>query len=320
MASKRKLGNSEIEVAPLMFGGNIFGWTVDEPTSFTLLDAFVDAGFDFIDTADVYSRWKDGNVGGESESIIGNWILSRGNRDKVIIATKLGIEMGPDMKGLSQKYIVTAVEASLKRLKTTYIDLYQSHRDDTDTPLEETLAAYDKLMQAGKVRVIGASNYTGDRLEAALQVSLNKGIARYESLQPHYNLYDRADYEQNLEPVILKHNLGVIPYFSLASGFLTGKYRSEEDLSKSARGGGVKKYLNERGFKILAALDRVSARFDATPAQVALAWLIARPGLTAPIASATTVEQLDDLVASTRLDLDEAAITELNEASAFVSA
>jgi aryl-alcohol dehydrogenase-like predicted oxidoreductase len=316
MASKRKLGNSSIEVEPLMFGGNIFGWTVDEPTSFTLLDAFVDAGFDFIDTADVYSRWKDGNEGGESEAIIGNWIRSRGNRDKVIIATKLGIEMGPDMKGLSQKYIMTAVEASLKRLKTTYIDLYQSHRDDPDTPLDETLAAYNKLMQQGKVRVIGASNYTGDRLEAALKVSLDKGIARYECLQPHYNMYDRADYEQNLEPVVLEHNLGVIPYFSLASGFLTGKYRSEADLTKSARGGGAKKYLNERGFKILAALDSVSARFDANPAQVALAWLIARPSITAPIASATTIEQLNDLIASTRLELDDAAITELNEASA----
>jgi len=316
MASKRKLGNSTIEVEPLMFGGNIFGWTVDEPTSFLLLDAFVDAGFDFIDTADVYSRWKDGNQGGESESIIGNWIMSRGNRDKVIIATKLGIEMGPDMKGLSQKYIVSAVEASLKRLRTSYIDLYQSHRDDADTPLDETLEAYNKLIQQGKVRFIGASNYTGDRLEEALKVSLDKGIPRYESLQPHYNLYDRGDYERNLEPVALKYNLGVIPYFSLASGFLTGKYRSEADLFKSARGGGAKKYLNERGFKILAALDSVSARLEANPAQVALAWLIARPSITAPIASATTAEQLEDLIASTRLELDETAITQLNEASA----
>ncbi len=315
MASKRKLGNSTIEVAPLMFGGNIFGWTVDEQTSFRLLDAFVDAGFDFIDTADVYSRWKDGNEGGESEAIIGNWIRSRGNRDKVIIATKLGIEMGPDMKGLSQKYIASAVETSLKRLKTSYIDLYQSHRDDADTPLEETLAAYDKLIQEGKVRFIGASNYSGERLEAALKVSLDKGISRYESLQPHYNLYDREDYEKNLEQVAINNNLGVIPYFSLASGFLTGKYRSEADFSKSPRGAGAKKYLNERGLRILAALDSVSARFEANPARVALAWLIARPSITAPIASATTIEQLDDLTAATRLDLDEAAIKELNKAS-----
>ena len=241
--------------------------------------------------------------------------MSRGNRDKVIIATKLGIEMGPEMKGLSQKYIVSAVEASLKRLKTSYIDLYQSHRDDADTPLEETLAAYDKLIRQGKVRFIGASNYAGDRLEAALQVSLDKGISRYESLQPHYNLYDRADYEQSLEKVALDNNLGVIPYFSLAIGFLTGKYRSEADFSKSPRGGGAKKYLNERGLKILGALDSVSARLEANPAQVALAWLIARPSITAPIASATTIEQLDDLIASTRLELDDAAISELNEAS-----
>lgn len=316
MVPKRKLGNSTIEVAPLMFGGNIFGWTVDEPTSFVLLDAFVDAGFDFIDTADIYSRWKDGNEGGESESIIGNWVRSRGNRDKVIIATKLGIEMGPGMKGLSKEYIVSAAEASLSRLKTTYIDLYQSHTDDSETPLEETLGAFDQLIQQGKVRVIGASNYKGDRLKQALKVSLDGGLSRYESLQPHYNLYDRADYEQNLEPVVLENNLGVIPYFSLASGFLTGKYRSEADLSKSARGGGAKKYLNERGFKILAALDSVAARLNATPAQVSLAWLIARPSITAPIASATTLEQLKDLVASTQLELDDSAISELNEASA----
>jgi aryl-alcohol dehydrogenase-like predicted oxidoreductase len=316
MASKRRLGNSAIEVAPLMFGGNIFGWTIDEPTSFQLLDAFVGAGFDFIDTADVYSRWKPGNEGGESEQIIGNWVKSRGNRDKVILATKVGIEMGPDKKGLSRKYILEAVEASLTRLQTDYIDLYQSHRDDAETPLEETLAVYDELVKQGKVRVIGASNYSGERLKAAVETSKSHGYARYESLQPHYNLADRAEYEQDLEPVILQENIGVIPYFSLASGFLTGKYRSEDDLSKSARGGGVKKYLNDRGFRILAGLDSVSARYSATPAQVALAWLIARPGLTAPIASATNLDQLKDLVASVQLELDAAAIEELNTASA----
>lgn len=316
MTTKRKLGNSSIEVAPLMFGGNIFGWTVDEATSFELLDAFVDAGFDFIDTADVYSRWKPGNEGGESEKIIGSWIKSRGNRDKIILATKVGIEMGPEKKGLSRTYIQSAVEASLTRLQTDYIDLYQSHRDDEGTPLEETLATYDALVKQGKVRVIGASNYSGARLQAAIDVSKANGYARYESLQPHYNLADREPYETDLEPVILKDNIGVIPYFSLASGFLTGKYRGEDDLSKSARGAGAKKYLNERGYRILAALDSVSARLNATPAQVSLAWLIARPGLTAPIASATSLEQLKDLTAATRLELDPAAIEELNTASA----
>ncbi len=316
MTTKRKLGNSSIEVAPLMFGGNIFGWTVDEATSFELLDAFVDAGFDFIDTADVYSRWKPGNEGGESEKIIGSWIKSRGNRDKIVLATKVGIEMGPDKKGLSRAYIQSAVEASLTRLQTDYIDLYQSHRDDEETPLEETLATYDELVKQGKVRVIGASNYSGARLQAAIDVSKANGYTRYESLQPHYNLADREPYETDLEPVIVKENIGVIPYFSLASGFLTGKYRGEDDLSKSARGAGAKKYLNERGYRILAALDSVSARLNATPAQVSLAWLIARPGLTAPIASATSLEQLKDLTAATRLELDAAAIEELNTASA----
>jgi len=316
MAAKRKLGSSSIEVAPLMFGGNIFGWTVDEATSFQLLDAYVDAGFDFIDTADVYSRWKPGNEGGESERIIGNWVKSRGNRDKVIIATKLGIEMGENKKGLSAAYIVQAVEASLTRLQSDYIDLYQSHRDDEETPLEETLEAYSKLITAGKVRVIGASNYSGARLKEALEVSAKNGWPRYESLQPHYNMADRAAYEADLEPVVLEAGIGVIPYFSLAAGFLTGKYRSEEDLAKSPRGAGCKKYLNERGMRILAALDTVAAELNATPAQVALAWLIARPSITAPIASATTLEQLRDLTASVNLTLSAEAIALLNSASA----
>jgi aryl-alcohol dehydrogenase-like predicted oxidoreductase len=314
--SKRKLGNSEIETEPLVFGGNIFGWTVDEPTSIQLLDAFLDAGFNFVDTADVYSKWKPGNEGGESEAILGNWMKQRGNRDKVIIATKVGIEMGPGKKGLGKDYILRAAEDSLRRLQTDYIDLYQSHTDDKETPLEETLEAYDQLIKQGKVRAIGASNYNGERLEEALKISEEKGLPRYESLQPHYNLYDRSDYEQNIEPTVLKHNIGVIPYFSLASGFLTGKYRSEEDLSKSARGGGNKKYLNERGFRILAALDEVAKQHDSNPARVALAWLMARPSVTAPIASATNLDQLSDLVESTRLQLDQAAIEKLNQASA----
>lgn len=312
MPSKRKLGNSGLETAPLVFGGNIFGWTVDEPTSFELLDAFVGAGFDFIDTADVYSAWKPGNKGGESETIIGNWLKSRGNRSRALIATKVGMELGPDKKGLSKAYILRAVEDSLQRLQTDYIDLYQSHRDDEGTPLEETLSAYDQLIKQGKVRAIGASNYTGARLAEAIEVSKENGLPVYETLQPNYNLYERAGYEQDLEPVVLANGLGVITYFSLASGFLTGKYRSEADLSKSSRGGGVKKYLDVRGFRILDALDQVAKRYDSTPARVALAWLIARPSITAPIASATNLEQLNDLVESTRLNLDSAAIETLN--------
>lgn len=316
MTSRRRLGNSGLEIAPLVFGGNIFGWTVDEPTSFQLLDAFVDAGFDCIDTADVYSAWKPGNTGGESETILGNWLARRGNRDRILIATKVGMELAPDKKGLSKAYILRAVEDSLRRLQTDYIDLYQSHRDDPDTPLEETLEAYDQLIQQGKVRAIGASNYTGERLVEARNISESKGLPTYESLQPLYNLYARADYEQNLEPVVQAQGIGVIPYFSLASGFLTGKYRSEEDLTKSNRGPGVKKYLNERGFRILDALDKVASQYASTPARVALAWLIARPSITAPIASATSLEQLTDLIEATKLELDASALEELNQASA----
>lgn len=316
MSFRRKLGHSGLEVAPLVFGANIFGWTVDEPTSFQLLDAFVAAGFDFIDTADVYSAWKPGNQGGESETIIGNWIRSRGNRTDVKIATKVGMELAPGKQGLSKAYILRAAEDSLRRLKTDYIDLYQSHRDDPETPLEETLETYDQLIRQGKVRVIGASNYTGERLVEAVNVSKAKGLPMYESLQPNYNLYDRADYEQNLEPVVKKLGIGVIPYFSLAKGFLTGKYRSEEDLGKSQRGGGVKNYLNERGFRILDALDQVARQTESTPARVAIAWLIARPSITAPIASATTLDQLNDLVEGAKLKLDPTQIEALNQASA----
>jgi aryl-alcohol dehydrogenase-like predicted oxidoreductase len=314
---KRQLGKSGLSVSPLAFGGNVFGWTVDEPTSFKLLDAFFSAGFDFIDTADVYSRWAPGNKGGESETILGKWMKQRGNRDKTIIATKVGMEMGPDKKGLSKSYIVGAVEDSLRRLQTDYIDLYQSHEDDRQTPLEETLEAFAQLVEQGKVRAIGASNYSAERLAEALKISEQQKLPRYESLQPLYNLYDRADYEKELEPICLEKGLGVISYYSLASGFLTGKYRAEEDLSKSVRGRGVKKYLDERGFRILKALDEVAKQHDSTPARVALAWLVARPGITAPIVSATSLEQLNDLVEATRLELEQSSIELLNRASAW---
>lgn len=312
---KRQLGKSGLEVAPLAFGGNVFGWTVDEPTSYSLLDAFVSAGFDLIDTADIYSKWVPGNRGGDSETIIGKWLKRSGGRERVFIATKVGMEMSPEKKGLARDYILRSAEDSLRRLQTDYIDLYQSHQDDPGTPLEETLAAYAQLIEQGKVRAIGASNYSAERLTQALKVNAEQGLPRYESLQPLYNLFDRAEYEEKLEPVCVREGLGVIPYFSLASGFLTGKYRSEDDLAKSARGGGIKKYLNERGFRILQALDEVAARHDSTPAQIALAWLIARPSITAPIASATSLAQLSDLVEATKLELDPASIELLNRAS-----
>lgn len=312
---KRLLGNSGLEVAPLALGGNVFGWTVGEPDGFEILDAFLSAGFNLIDTADVYPKWVPGNQGGESEAMIGNWLKHSGKRHEVVIATKVGMEMGPNKKGLSKEYIKRAAEDSLRRLQTDYIDLYQSHEDDPQTPLEETLGAFSELIDQGKVRAIGASNYTADRLTEALNVSRSLGLARYESLQPLYNLYDRAVYEDELEPLCVREGIGVIPYFSLAAGFLTGKYRSEYDLSQSARAGTVKKYLNERGFGILNALDQVAQRFHSTPARVALAWLIARPSITAPIASATSLAQLNDLIEATRLQLDQDSIELLNQAS-----
>jgi aryl-alcohol dehydrogenase-like predicted oxidoreductase len=316
MMQKRKLGNSGLQIAPLMFGGNVFGWTADEAMSFRLLDGFVGAGLNAIDTADVYSKWVPGHKGGESETVVGNWLKARGGRDKVVIATKVGLEMPGVGQGLRRDYILQRVEDSLKRLQTDYIDLYQSHTDDKDAPLEETLAVYDQLIKQGKVRAIGASNYDAPRLAEALGVSAAKKLPRYETLQPHYNMYERADYERALEPLVLKEGIGVIPYYSLASGFLTGKYRSAADFKKSPRGGGAKKMLNERGLRILKGLDDVSARLKANPAQVALAWLIARPSITAPIASATTLDQLKDLIAATRLNLDADAIKALDAASA----
>ena len=311
---KRKLGSSGLEIAPLIFGGNLFGWTADEATSFALLDAFVGEGFNAIDTADVYSRWIPGHVGGESETVIGKWLAARGGRDRVVIATKVGMDMGEGGKGLSRAHIVKSAEASLKRLRTDHIDLYQSHEDDAGTPLDETLEAYDRLIQDGKVRAVGASNYDAARLREALAVSAGRGLPRYETLQPHYNLYDRAGFEDGLADACREAGIGVIPYFGLARGFLTGKYRSEADLSKSPRGGGVKRYLDARGFAILAALDKVSAELGATPAQVALAWLMTR--VTAPIASATSVEQFKEIAGAARLVLGAEARGVLDEASA----
>jgi aryl-alcohol dehydrogenase-like predicted oxidoreductase len=313
----RDLGRSKLRVAPLCLGGNVFGWTADESASFAVLDALLDAGLNFIDTADVYSVWVPGHRGGESETVIGKWLKRSGRRDDVVIATKVGMQMAPDRKGLSAAHILRSVEQSLQRLQTDRIDLYFSHSDDPSTPLEETLGAYQKLIAAGKIRAIGASNYSAARLHEALEVSRKQSLPRYEVLQPLYNLYARADYESELEPLCLEEHIGVITYFALASGFLSGKYRSAADAAKSARGKGViDKYLNPRGLKILAALDDVGVRRRASIASVALAWQIARPSITAPIASATTVEQLTDLVAATRLNLDSSDIEQLNAASA----
>jgi aryl-alcohol dehydrogenase-like predicted oxidoreductase len=312
---KRSLGNSGLEVAPLAFGGNVFGWTVDERTSFGLLDAFVAAGFNLIDTADVYSRFAPGNRGGESETIIGKWLKQGDRRDNVIIATKVGLEMGPHRKGLSKAYIMRAAEDSLRRLQTDHIDFYQSHREDPDTSLDETLQAYAQLIEQGKVRAIGASNYSAERLSHALAFSRRHGLPRYESLQTEYNLYDRKEYEEALEPVCIENGLGVLSYFSLASGFLTGKYKSPADVANKARGDFVKKYLNERGFRIIDTLDQVAKRLHAKPVQVALAWLIARPTVTAPIASATSLKQLEELIGATRLQLDDTSMDLLNQVS-----
>ena len=317
MSQHRRLGRSDLMVSKLCLGGNVFGWTADEAVSLRLLDQFADAGLNFVDTADVYSRWIPGHVGGESETLIGKWLQTQGQRDKLVIATKVGSDMGPRRKGLSSRWIAEAVEESLRRLQTDYIDLYQSHVDDPDTPVEETLKAYDALVRAGKVRVIGASNFTPARLGESLAASARLGLPRYECLQPHYNLYERAQFEGELQDLCVKEEVGVIPYFALAMGFLTGKYRSTADLGKSARGGGVGKMLDERGLRILAALDEVAAGHAANPAQVALAWLMTRPAVTAPIASATTAEQMDDLIAATRLTLSAPDLEQLDRASAI---
>lgn len=314
---KRRLGKSDLMIAPLMFGGNVLGWTAPEKTAFEILDAFLDAGFNAIDTADVYSAWIPGHKGGESETVLGNWFASRKNRDKVVLATKVGMLPLGGKVNLIKSRIEEAVDASLKRLKSDYIDLYFAHRDDEETPLEETLEAFAGLVKAGKVRTIGASNYSAARLSQALAISEKKSLPRYEALQPLYNLCDRQVFEAELEAVCRDNSVGVVPYFALASGFLTGKYRSEADAQKSPRGGkAIQQYLNPRGLKILAALDAVSARLNATPAQVALAWLIAKPAITAPIASATSLAQLKDLIAAANLTLDRDAVGELDAASA----
>jgi aryl-alcohol dehydrogenase-like predicted oxidoreductase len=310
----RQLGRSPLQVAPLAFGGNVFGWSVEEARSFDLLDAFVDHGFNLIDTADVYEAWVPGNEGGESETIIGNWLARSGKRDQVVIATKVG--KWARYPGLSPTNIREAVDDSLRRLRTDRIDLYQSHEDDPKVPLEETLRAFDDLVTAGKVRVIGASNYAATRLADALDTSASKGLARYESMQPEYNLMDRKGFEDDLQPLCVKEQVGVISYYSLASGFLSGKYRSEADLGKSAaRGGRVKTYLGDRGYRVLGALDQVAEAHRATPAQVALAWVMAQPAIAAAIASATSVEQLDDLAKATSLALTEGELATLTTAS-----
>jgi aryl-alcohol dehydrogenase-like predicted oxidoreductase len=310
------LGNTGLEISPLVFGGNVFGWTADRATSFKLLDAFIAAGFNSIDTADVYSRWVPGHTGGESETIVGDWLKRSGNRNKVIVATKVGMDMGNGSKGLSKSYILRSADDSLRRLQTDYIDLYQSHTDDPDTPQEETLGAYAELIEHGKVRAIGASNFKADRLASALEISKRTGLPAYRTLQPNYSLMERAEYENNLEPLCLKESLGVINYFPLAGGFLTGKYRSESDVAGRARARNVTKYLNERGYKILKALDRIAEKYNASPAKVSLAWLMSRPSITAPIVSSTNLDQLNELMSSVELSLDRDSIELLNQASA----
>lgn len=312
----RRLGRSGLVTPVLMFGGNVFGWTADRAMSFALLDRLVEAGLFAIDTADVYSRWVPGHTGGESESMIGEWLAARGGRPALLLATKVGMVAGADGRKLSADSIVKAVEGSLRRLQTDYIDLYQAHDDDLETPLEETLSAFAGLIKAGKVRAIGASNYKAPRLKLALETSATLGLPRYETLQPHYNLLERAIFEDELEPLCLAEDIGVINYYALGAGFLTGKYRSESDFGASPRGAGVKKYLNERGLRILRALDQVAAEYQATPGQIAIAWLIARPSVSAPIASATSLAQLEDLIKAATLTLPAEAIALLDQASA----
>ena len=314
---KRKLGRSGLEFAPIAFGGNVFGWTADEATSHKLLDAFVDAGFSFIDTADVYSRWVPGHKGGESETIIGNWLRKDpAKRAKVLIATKCGMDMPNVGQGLSRAHIVGSVDASLKRLNTDRIDLFQSHKDDKATPQEETLSTYGELIKAGKLRAIGASNFEAPRIAEAAKIAKDKGLPRYESLQPHYNLVERGLFEGALENECLKEGIGVIPYYSLASGFLSGKYRSEADIGNAQRGSRVKSYINPKGMGVLKALDEAARKHNSNPTQVALAWLMQRKSITAPIVSATSLQQLKDLIASPNVKLDAADVAAIDKASA----
>ncbi len=313
---KRRLGRTDLSIAPVVFGGNVFGWTADKETSFALLDRFAAAGLDAIDTADSYSTWAPGNTGGESETIIGAWMKARGNRGAVTVITKVGSPMGPGKKGLSARYIEEEVEASLRRLQIETIDLYLSHWPDAATPYEETLGAYQRLIAKGKIRWCGASNLSAGQLAAALQAAAAHGLPRYEVLEPEYNLYDRAAFEGPLHDLCAANEIGVVTYYSLAKGFLSGKYRSEADLGQSPRGGGVKAYLNPRGFRILAALDQIAARHGVKPAAIALAWIVARPGVTAPIASATSLAQLQSLIDAATLALSADEVAALERASA----
>ncbi|MBS7231589.1 aldo/keto reductase [Flavobacterium psychroterrae] len=311
----KTLGNSTIEIAPLVFGTNVFGWTTDQKMTQNLLDVFTDAGFNALDTADIYSKWVSGHEGGESEIAIGKWLKESGKRDQVILATKVGAEISETKKGLSKKYIIQAAEDSLKRLQTDYIDLYQSHYDDLNTPIEETLEAYDTLIKAGKVRIIGASNFTPERLEASLKISAENNLPSYQTFQPEYNLYDRQDFETNIRRITLKNNLSVISYFSLASGFLTGKYRDKTGLKDSKRGGFVEKYLDEKGFRILKALDQTASKHNSVPGTIALAWIMNQSGITAPIVSATNPAQLAEILNATSIKLDPQDLALLDTAS-----
>lgn len=306
-----------MQVSPLAFGGNVFGWTLNESESFRILDAFLDAGFNFIDTADTYSKWAEGNQGGESETILGNWFRQRGRRDDVILATKLGGDMGAGRKGLKAGYVKEAVEASLKRLKTDYIDLYQTHYDDPETPVEETMEALNRLIDEGKVRYIGASNYTAERIAQSNEFARQHGMQGYISLQPLYNLHDRQQFEESYLPLVEQEKLAVISYYALASGFLSGKYRSKEDLGKSVRGQKAIQYLDDRGHRILAALDEVAAAHQVAPAQVAIAWQLHKPFITAPIVSATTEKQLAELAGAASLELSPEQVALLDQASAY---
>ena len=315
MMRKVKFGQSDLQVSPISFGGNVFGWTLDEKKSFGILDALVDSGINFIDTADTYSTWVPGNKGGESETIVGKWLTERGNRKDLVIATKLGGDMGDGRKGLSAKYVEEAVEASLRRLGTDYIDLYQTHYDDPETPVSETMEALDKLVKAGKVRYLGASNLSAERVAESNQFAQENNLAAYISLQPLYNLHDREKLEKEYLPIIEQYNLAVIPYYALASGFLTGKYRGEDDLGKSPRGGGMKQYFNDRGWAILRAMGEVAAEIDAPLAQIAIAWQLHKPFITAPIASATSEAQVNDLVAAASLELSAEQMEKLDKAS-----
>lgn len=312
---KRELGKSGIKVAPITFGGNVFGWTIDKKQSFKILDAFAEAGFDFIDTADTYSWWVPGNVGTESETIIGEWLAQRNNREKIVISTKVGSQNNEHPVNVSKQFIIKNVEGSLKRLKTDYIDLYQTHFDDKNTPVEETLSAYQQLIKEGKVRTIGTSNMSPSRILESLAASGKEGLPKYQTLQPQYNLLERGSYENELQEIAEKNNMGVLNYYSLACGFLTGKYRSKNDLNNSQRGGAVEKYLNQKGFKVLGALDKISKKYSTTPATISLAWLLARPNITAPIVSATSIKQLEAIIQAPKLKLDVEDMAMLNAIS-----